>query len=71
MFNELIRHYADTKIRMGIRERSYCELVQGKTSLKVWGFFVLKDDWNLGDERGWSAGNTVQRIDLNKELETD
>lgn len=68
MFSELVRHYADTKIRMGIREGSYCELVQGKTSLKVWGFFVLKDSWNLGDECG---GEYSKKNRLNRELETD
>lgn len=32
MFSELIRHYADTKVKMGVREQSYCELVQGQAS---------------------------------------
>lgn len=31
VFSKLMRHYADIKIRMGVRE-SYCELVQGKSS---------------------------------------
>lgn len=32
VFSKLMRHYADIKIRMGVRERSYCELVPGKSS---------------------------------------